>query len=430
MFRGRKENHRTPRFATDLTVRSSVPQGASESTPVGSEALTRIDDQVGLADEASDGERIDRAKPEKRVSSAELFFDLVFVFAVTQVSSLLESDHSGSELLRALIVFIPVYWMWVGAAVQTNLLDTGRPSLRLSLFAIALASIFMAIAIPDAYTSEGLLFAIAYWVGRIIVGTLMLGRWPRNLAGWLTPYTVSILITGPLLVIGAVTAGMPRVAIWAFAAAIDLAAPTLLQSKLRDVHYDAAHLAERFGAFVLIALGESVVAIGASAQADHRLHLGGTFAVAFAFGLAAGLWWVYFHFAADAIRHGLATARIQANVTRLVLSYGHLLFIAAIVMLSVGMYAAVAEPARHLSWSNTGLLFGGTALYLVSFGFWRWTMFRQVAGTRLVAAVVVVLASLLAPHVPAVIDLIVLASILAVLNGGELITIKLGRPLW
>jgi low temperature requirement protein LtrA len=369
-------------------------------------------------------------KPEKRVGSAEFFFDLVFVFAVTQVSSLLENNHSATELLRALIVFVPVYWVWVGAAVQINLLDISRPTLRLALFAVALASIFMAIAIPDAYRTQGILFAGAYWAGRLIVGTLMVGGWRPQMEAMLTPYAVSIIITGPLLVVGALTSGNVRVSLWASAAAIDLAAPTALRSTLSAVHYDAAHLAERFGAFVLIALGESVVAIGASAQADHRLHLAGGLAVSFAFALAAGLWWVYFHFAADAIRHALATAPVQAHVTRLVLSYGHLLFIAAIVMLSVGMYAAVAEPMKHLSGNNTDLLLGGTALYLISFGFWRWTMFHELAGTRLVAAVAVLLGVPLTPWVPAVVELLILAAILAVLNVGELSTIRAGRRLW
>lgn len=124
----------------------------------------------------------------------------------------------------------------------------------------------MAIAVPDAYAGQGLLFAFAYWAGRIMVGTLMVGGRPRGAAAWLTPYAVSIVITGPLLVAGALTSGVARVVIWAVAAMSDLVAPTVLQSRLRDVRYNAAHLAERFGAFVLIALGESVVEIGASAQ--------------------------------------------------------------------------------------------------------------------------------------------------------------------
>jgi len=109
------------------------------------------------------------AEPEKRVSWAELFFDLVFVFAVTEVSALLEHDHAWSGLLRALVVFVPIYWMWVGAAIQTNLRDVSRPLVRLEVFGIALTAVLMAIALPHAYDTLGLLFALAYWTGRIIL---------------------------------------------------------------------------------------------------------------------------------------------------------------------------------------------------------------------------------------------------------------------
>ena len=135
------------------------------------------------------------------------------------------------------------------------------------------------------------------------------------------------------------------------------------------MHFDAAHLAERFGAFVLIALGESVVAIGAAAASEDRLSLASGVAVAAAFALVCGLAWVYFHFAADAMRHSLATARVQTDITRLVLSYGHLLFIAAIIMVAVGMHQAVTHPGDPRVARRAAA--GGTALYLATFGFTR-----------------------------------------------------------
>jgi low temperature requirement protein LtrA len=354
------------------------------------------------------------AEPEKKVSWAELFFDLVFVFAVTEVSSLLSADHSWAGLLRALIVFVPVYWVWVGTAVLTNQRDLSSARLRLVVFAIALTSIFMAIAIPEAYGHLGLLLAIAYWLARIAMGlALSVGR------GKVNPYTVSIFITGPLLVIGALLDGWPRTAIWALAAIIDLATPSLLRARLLRLHVNPSHLAERFGLFVLIALGESVVAIGASARAGHLSLAVGT-AVAAAFALTAGLWWVYFHFAADAMRHSLATATIQLDITRLVLSYGHLLFIGAVIAIAVGLHDAVTHPTHHLSWAITGLLFGGTALYLAGFGFTRWAMFRLISRTRLAAALAVLILLPLAPLVPALAAVIGLAVVVAALNAYEL----------
>ncbi len=129
--------------------------------------------------------------PEKRVSWGELFFDLVFVFAVTETSTLLAQDHSVAGLVRALIVFVPVYWVWVGTSVQANLHDVDRPRLRLGIFAIALAGLFMALALPDVYGDRALLFAGSYWGARLVLGA------PMNLRGiWHAhPYSVSMLVS-------------------------------------------------------------------------------------------------------------------------------------------------------------------------------------------------------------------------------------------
>jgi low temperature requirement protein LtrA len=361
--------------------------------------------------------------PEKRVTWSELFFDLVFVVAVTRVSEVLEHDHHWGALLRALIVFVPVYWLWVGTSIQTNLQDTSRPVLRLRIFGIALAAIFMALALPEAYGHLGLLFALSYWVGRLVLGFGMVlfavrqRRWPVN------PYSVSIVLTGPMLVLGALAHGDAREVIWGVAALIDLSTPTVLRPQLRQMHLDPGHLAERFGLFVLIALGESVVSVG-TAVPEGGLTVARGFAVAAAFALSAGLWWVYFHFAADAMRHAMATAKVQLDITRLVLSYGHLAFIAAIILVAVGLRESIAEPTHHLSWALAGLLVGGTALYLASFGFTRWSMFRLVSWTRLSAAAVALAVLPVAPHVPALATLTALAVVLVGLNVIELARVE------
>jgi low temperature requirement protein LtrA len=357
---------------------------------------------------------------EKRVSWAELFFDLVFVFAVTKASGLVGQDHSWGGLLRALILFVPVYWMWVGTSIQVNQRDITRPSLRIAIFIVALAAVFMALSMSAAYSSLGLLYALAYWSGRILLGAGMLRRPADGAALPVNPYTISITVTGPLLVLGAFAHGGLREGIWGAAAALDLATPSILRSRLRGMHFDAAHLAERFGLFVLIAIGESVVAIGASVLPGAGLTVAAGLAVTAAFALSCGLWWVYFHFAADAMRHALATARVQLDITRLVLSYGHLSFIAAIILISVGMRRAVAHPGQELGWTVTGLLFGGTALYLATFGFTRWAMFRLVSTTRLTAAAAVILLLPAAPYLPALAALTGLAVVVAVLNAVEL----------
>jgi low temperature requirement protein LtrA len=263
-------------------------------------------------------------RAEKRVSWAELFFDLVFVFAVTQVSTLLSSGHGPAGLARAVVVFVPIYWVWVGTSIRANTREL-TPRRQLALFAIALAGLIMALVVPDAYRDRALLFAAAYWAARLVLGSgLFTGT--RTV---FTVFTVSMVITGPLLIAGAVLGGRGQQWLWTSAAIIDLATPWVLQSQTRRLRVDAAHLAERFGLFVLIALGESVVAIGAPVAAGHRLvGAGALAAVAFAFAVCCGLWWVYFNTTADAVREALAAAGVQADLIREVLSYGHLLFIA------------------------------------------------------------------------------------------------------
>ena len=216
----------------------------------------------GVAEPERDG-----VEAEKRVSWAELFFDLVFVVAVTRVSGLLEHAPTWGGLGRAVVVFVPIYWLWVGTSIQTNLQDTARPVLRIRIFAVALAGVFMALSLPEAYGRLGLLFALAYWVGRLVLGVGMVIASARAGVVPLNPYSVSMGLTGPMLVLGALAHGDAREIVWAVAALIDLSTPTVLRRQLRGMRFDAGHLAERFGLFVLIALGESVVAVGTAAGA-------------------------------------------------------------------------------------------------------------------------------------------------------------------
>jgi low temperature requirement protein LtrA len=351
----------------------------------------------------------------KRVSWAELFFDLVFVFAVTQVSELLHHDHTLAGLGRAFIVFVPIYWVWVGTSIQSNVQDMTRPAGRLTIFAVALGGLFMALSVPHAFENWGLFFALSYWASRLVLGLRLFTG--SNFT--VNPFTVSMTVSGPLLVIGGLLDGPARLVLWAAVAAIDLATPTVLRARLRGMHFDAEHLTERFGLFVLIAIGESVVAIGTPVAKSSHLDWSTIAAVTAAFALSCGLWWVYFHFATAAMQHALETASIQVSITRHVLSYGHVGFIASIIALSVGMSEAVNEPKHALSPSILALLYGGCAVYLATFGYTRWMMFRKLSTTRLAAAACVLLLYPVDLHLPAIAAVTTLAAVLVILNAVE-----------
>src|SRR2546421_1675920 len=321
---------------------------------------------------------------EKRVTWAELFFDLVFVFAITQVSALLHHDPSWAGAGRALIVFVPVWWAWVGTTVHANRHNVDNPRDILGIFPLGLGSLGLALAVPHAYADRGLLFGAAYLFLRLVLGVLVFRDW-RGIA--LNSFSIGALVTGPLLLAGGFAHGTARVVLWGLAATTDLVTPRLLRNRLAVVRFDTGHLPERFGLFLIIALGESVVQIGVAASGGV---LTGTrlVATAAAYTLACSLWWVYFVFAASAVRHAMAEARIHADVVRPVFSYGHLLFICAIIAVAVGLAEVVTAPGHHLHGGPAGLLVGGCALFLATFGYTRWRMFHSVSWTRLGAAAV------------------------------------------
>jgi low temperature requirement protein LtrA len=361
----------------------------------------------------------------KRVAWAELFFDLVFVFAITELVALLHHDHSWAGVGRAVVVFLPVYWVWVGTTMQTNRRDLDRPAERIAIFFVALCGLVMAFALPHAYDDRGLLFAGAYWAAR-----LGFGLWAfRGELFHIQPFTVSMVFTGPLLVVGALLDDPARELLWFLGAAIDLAMPSLLRRRLAAMTFDPGHLTERFGLFVLIAIGESVVAIGAPvANAGSAVGAATLAAAGGAFLLCCGLFWVYFHFANDAMRHALTIAPTQLTITRHVLSYGHVVFIGAVVAIAVGMEETVAAPDHHLSWAYAGFLFGGTALFLATFGYTRWTMFRAWSVTRLTAAAGVLVLLPVAHLVPALAAILLLAAVVVGLNVVEYLRVARGTP--
>jgi low temperature requirement protein LtrA len=352
---------------------------------------------------------------DKRVSWVELFFDLVFVVAVTQVTGLLHADHSWSGAAQALIVFIPIYWAWVGMTMHANLHDVDQTGTRLGVFTVGLCGLFMAMALPDAYGSRGLLFGASYWAARLVLYALMR---PSYRSVGFNPFTAAAFVTGPLLTLGGLTHGTTRIVLWALAASVDLFVPFLARRRMTHIAYDPSHLPERFGLFLLIALGESVAEIGVVAG-RHPVTPARLAAVAVAFALACALWWVYFVFAADAIRYAVRTAEIAIEVIRPVLPYGHLAFIGGIIAIAAATGEVIVHPLAHLHTDVAALLFGGTALYLATFGYTRWRMFHTLSTARLSAAVLCLALLPLAGLAPALVAMATLAAVLVALNVWE-----------
>jgi low temperature requirement protein LtrA len=352
---------------------------------------------------------------DKRVTWVELFFDLVFVVAVTQVSSLLHANHSWSGIGHAVVVFIPIFWAWGGTTMHANQRDLDRDFDRLGVFAVGLCGLFMALALPQAYGTRGLLFGVSYWAARLVLFPLA-QRSYRSVR--FNPFTAGAFVTGPLLLAGGLVNGSARVVLWALAAAVDLVVPYLSRRGLTRIPFEPGHLAERFGLFVIIALGESVVVIRETAGSE-PLTAARLVAVAVAFALICALWWVYFGFAVNAIRYGLRSAQVAFEAIRPVLPYGHLGLIGGVIAVATAIGEVILHPLDHLHFDTAALLCGGTALYLATFGYTRWRMFHTLATPRLTTAAVCLALLPLAPRLPALASLTMLTLLLIALNAVE-----------
>jgi low temperature requirement protein LtrA len=345
----------------------------------------------------------------KRVTWAEGFFDLVVVLAVTQVATLLGEHHQWWGLGRAFIILALVYRTWVLTSLQSNRLGDDSTWDRVTLFGVGLCGVVMAIAIPQAYDTGGLQFALAFWVARIMIWGRFASRYQAKLTSSLG---ISVILIGPIVVLGALVPVSSREAVWLVAALIDMGMVAFFGRQHGLIHYDHGHLMERYGLFVLIALGESIVDLsypfarqGTAVRPDELLAVGVCFAV------VCLLWWTYFDHANAAISAALAGVREHVVLSRH-LAYGHFGIIGGIVFVAVGFEDVVSQPGATMSFTNLNLLFGGAILMLVSMVYLRWVMARQVRAARVGAVVALMVLLVVGQGVPAIIATSALAVVL------------------
>jgi low temperature requirement protein LtrA len=358
----------------------------------------------------------------ERSTWSELFYDLVLVFAVTQAAAVLAQHPSWTTLGRALLILAPLWWAWVGLALLVNA-AVETVGQRLLILAIAAVTFIAAVAAPRTFTSraDALLFAIAYLIIRLTLGEAM--RRKAAFADTINPYTVGIA-SGAVFVAGAILPAAVREAVWTAAVAVEMISPAALGRRLHGMRFEPAHLAERFGILIIIALGEAVISVGATAD-QSRLTAGVLAAVVLTVVLGAGLWWQYFNFGASAIEHALRTHKAQALVVRDVLSYGHF----ALLLAAVGARQVVAHPTATSDAFTACLLPAGTAAFTLTFGFTRWRMFGAVTWTRVGAGALLLALCLLTPHLAGLASVALIVATVTGLNLIEHWLVTSGRPL-
>ena len=315
---------------------------------------------------------------ERRTSPVELLWDLVFVFAITEVSVLLGHHLSWAGVGRGLIVLALIWWAWSAFVWAANAHDTASPTLQLALLA-GLVLIFLAgLAVPHAYDDEGTLFACTYAGVRFLHLALYAdasrrGQAARNaIAGFAATVTIGMA----LLIVGSFLDTTWRTLLWAAAVAIDYAGPAwLTRERLRGLQQVAvAHFAERYSLFVIICLGESIISIGAGASGQP---LDAPLVAAMVSGLVitVAMWWIYFHRVAEAAERRLRVHPDPVLAAADAYSYLHLVMIAGIIVFAAGAKVAIAGSEDSLDDAARLALCGGVALYLAGHAAFRWRLF-------------------------------------------------------
>jgi low temperature requirement protein LtrA len=363
-----------------------------------------------------------RREGEERVTTLELFFDLVFVFAITQVSELIAHHPTAGGVLRALLVLGLVWWAWAGYSWLTNNIDPEEDATRIAMFGATGAMLIAAIALPRIYGGQVWWFVGAYAFVRVahIVLYLVAARGDPGLRNAMLRLGASSALTVLLLAAGALASGNARAAWIAVAVVIDFGGALLGHGA--GWRIAAHHFAERYGTIVLIALGESIVSIGVGAQSRE---LDGALVLAALLGLitAAAMWWAYFDVVAVVAERRLAQLEPHAQVLAARDSYSYLHFgmVAGIVLYAFGAKETIAEVHGHLPGTAAACLTGGLALYLLSHVAFRLRNLRTLNRQRLVVAAVLVLFAPFADEPPALVSIAVVAGIAVTLIAYEAI---------
>jgi low temperature requirement protein LtrA len=356
---------------------------------------------------------------ETEVTPLELFFDLVFVFALTQVTGFMSDDPTWAGVGRGLLILAALWWTWGAYAWLTNEIDPDEGSARLAMFAAMAAMFVAALAVPHAFGSDAVLFGLSYFAVRVLHIVLFAEASPHVGVRQAAYRLARTAIPGPaLLVVAGFADGWAEIALWLAALAIDYLGPYVFG--VRGFVVSAEHFAERYGLIVIIALGESIVAIGIGAAG---IELGPTVVIAAILGvvLACALWWAYFDVVAVVVRRKLMEVHghERARMARDVFSYLHLPMFAGIVLVALGLKKVLAHVGDPLETVPAVALCGGVALYLLSHDAMRYRSVRSVNSRRILAAAAAAALVPAATRVDAVVAVALVASVCVALIGYE-----------
>ena len=358
----------------------------------------------------------------ERVTPLELFFDLVFVFGFTQVTTVLSNDPTWRGLEHGVLILVALWWAWSAYAWLTNAVDPEEGAVWGTAL-VAIGAMFIAsLAVPEAFDRHGVVFGVAFLIVIVMQVTLfaLASRGERDLLAAILRFAPSTLFGAVLiLVAGFVSTGL-RPFLWLAGLAVALLSPLL--GSLQGWRVHAAHFVERHGLIVIIAIGESLAAIGFGARGT-GLTAGVIVAAALGLAVAASLWLAYFDFFTRRAQQLLSdrSGLQQIALARDTYTYLHLPIVAGIVLFAFAMKETLAHVGDTLDTVPGLCLAGGPALYLLGFVGLRWRVARSVRGGRSIAALACILLIPVAMTVPAIGALATLAAVWIALHTYELI---------
>ncbi|MGH2844631.1 MAG: low temperature requirement protein A [Thermoleophilaceae bacterium] len=365
---------------------------------------------------------------EERVKPLELFFDLVFVLALTQCTAMMADDPTWEGLVRGMLILGVLWWCWVGYAWLTSVVDPEEGFVRFAIFAAMAGLLVAALCVPEAFDDSALLFACAYGLvrGAHIALFVVASRDDPGFRASVTGLGIGTAVGTGLLAAASFADGAPQGALWALALLLDMGEPYLFGAD----HWRLApgHFAERHGLIIIIALGESIVAIGIGAEG---IELGPAVVVAAVLGvaLAASLWWAYFDVVALVARRKLIEARghERARLARDAFSYLHLPMFAGIVLVALGAKKVLEHLDTPLETVPAVALCGGVAIYLLAHDAIRLRNVGTVNRRRLVAALASLALIPVATRVDGLVALALVAAVCATLIAYETLRYREAR---
>jgi low temperature requirement protein LtrA len=346
---------------------------------------------------------------EQRVTNIELFFDLVYVFAITQLSHFLLAHSTVRGALQAGLLLAMVWTVWAYTTWVTNWLDPEQMAVRLLLVALMLASLAMSISLPRGFGDLGLWVGGAYavqQVGRSVFMVIALRGHPlranyERILAW-------CVASSAFAVGGGFAHGYARDLLWVLAVGVDLAGgavgfatPWLGRSHTSDWTIAGGHFAERCQAFILIALGESVVIIGATLSADKSMTVADVTGFVVAFAGSVALWWLYFDQSADAAARMIARSDDPGRLGRSAYHFIHPVMVAGIIVAAAADEKVLAAPGATASTASAWMILGGPALFLAGHAAFKFVVWRVVSWPRLAGIAVLALLAPAAKAIPA-----------------------------